>query len=188
MNILWTGSDALFQTCYPPGISRKFRIKIFLERIAIKIIRPFIETHYVDHKLLKYHLLTMGIKNIIVTPDYVFNPEPFDKIKHEGFNILVYVPANKNNPKFIEWLYGLDIYAQLRRELSGINWVIVDGSADMSKIFPTIDFYLRPTRHDGASRLVKECEINKIPTYWSQQNPDINEAKKTIERAINAKR
>jgi hypothetical protein len=54
-----------------------------------------------------------------------------------------------------------------------MNFIKVDGSQDMSKIYPITDFYLRPNRHDGSSRMIRECEINEIPYYHSTKKPDI---------------
>lgn len=182
MKLLWTGSDALFLIKFPPGIRLRFRMKIIAERILLKLMRTFIQEHYVDHKLLKYHLIQIGIKNVRVMPDMLTYKEKIPKIKHIGFNILYYHPKGKNNPKFIKWLYGIDIIEKLKKEITGVNWIRVDGTADMRKIFPITDFYLRPTRHDGASRLRQECEIQEIPYYWSQQNPDIDKIREEINK------
>lgn len=187
MKILWTGSDSLYQICYPPGIRFRFKVRIFFERIFWRLAEYLIEEHYADHELVKQNLKRAGFKKkISVVPDRppYMKARKFKKKKHKGFNVLYYCPNpnKRNNPKFIRWLYGWDIYKQLRDELDGINWIVVDGSEDMSEIFPVVDFYLRPNRHDGASVLRQECEINNIPYYWSQQNPDINKAKEEIEK------
>ena len=146
----------------------------------MKVVSFFVEEHYVDHKLLKYHLIQKGYKNIRVYPDRIKHNKPYPKKQHEGFNILFYCPEGKKNKKFIRWLYGIDIYEQLKKELNDVNWLVVSGSSDMSEIYPITDFYLRPTRHDGASRMRQECEIQDIPYYWSQENPDIEEIRKEI--------
>lgn len=182
MKILWTGSDTLFQIKFPPGIRFRFKVKILIERIVMRIVSIFVQEHYVDHKFLKYHLLEKGYKNIRVVPDKMQHDKSYPKIEHKGFNILFYYPKGKKNKEFIRWLYGIDIYERLRDELNGVNWIVVNGDSDMSKIYPVTDFYLRPTRHDGASRMRQECEIQKIPYYWSQENPDIEEIKEEIDR------
>ena len=79
-------------------------------------------------------------------------------------------------------LAGYDIYLILRYALSGlVNWIVVNGSSDMSKIYPIVDFYLRPNRHDGMPCMVRECLENLIPYYWSFEKPDIQLAIKKIE-------
>ena len=96
----------------------------------------------------------------------------YGKKKHDGFNILLYMPASKNK-EFTHWLYGYDIYETLRDALgSRVNWIIVDGSQDMSGIYPIVDFYFRPNRHDGWPYMVQECIKNNIPYYWSKSDPD----------------
>ncbi len=149
----------------------------------MRLINLFIQEHYVDHKLLGFHLQEFGFKQpIFIHQDSLWHPRPYPKREHAGFNILYYYPRNKKNKHFIDWLYGRDIYLELKQRLDGINWIVVDGSFDMREVFPIVDFYLRPTRHDGSSRLRRECEINKIPLYWSQQDPDIEEIIEEIEK------
>jgi len=148
----------------------------------LRLIQPFVQENYVDHKLLKYELIQKGYKNIKVVEDKLLHEKPYPKENHEGFNILYYFPKDKKNIKFMKWLYGYDIYEQLVNDLENVNWIIVDGSYDMTKIYPIVDFFLRPTRHDGASRMRQECELNNIPYYWSQQNPNIKKAKEEIDK------
>ena len=61
-----------------------------------------------------------------------------------------------------------------------INFIVVDGSRNMKDVFPVVDFYLRPNRHDGASRLRRECEIQEIPYYWTRRDPSVKEAMEAI--------
>jgi hypothetical protein len=46
----------------------------------------------------------------------------------------------------------------------------------MDDIYPLIDFYLRPNRHDGDPRMVRECIENGIPYYHSKSDPSVNDA------------
>ena len=123
-----------------------------------------------------------GIYNIKILHDPLLHPTAYGKKKHKGFNVYYFFPKGKKNPKFIEWLYGYDVIQELQKRITNVNWIRLDGSNDMSKGFPIMDFYIRPNRHDGASRLRQECEINNIPYYWSQENPDIEEICKLLKQ------
>ncbi len=184
MKVIWTGSDSLFLIMYPPGTRFRFRLKIFVMRRFTKILDYFAEEHYVDSPNLKDNLLKFGIKKPIkIVPDNLKYSTPVKKKKHNDFNILYYYPSHrKKNVEFVKWLYGYDIYSKIKQRLHGVNWIVVDGKQDMSKIFPIIDFYLRPNRHDGASRLRQECELNNIPYYWTQSNPSVNDAIEEINK------
>jgi hypothetical protein len=93
------------------------------------------------------------------------------KVKHDGFNILYYRGLG-GNQKFKDWVYGYDIYKRMRYVFPEVTFVEVNGDDDLSKIYPLVDFYLRPNRHDGNPRMVMECEYLGIPYYWSKENPD----------------
>ena len=57
------------------------------------------------------------------------------------------------------------------------SWIL----GSLSLIFyPFVDFYLRPNRHDGPSRIRMECDINDIPYYWTQKNPNKEDAINSI--------
>ena len=111
MNLTWTGTDVLFQLQYPPYIRFRFRVKIFFERIIARLIQPFIERNIAVSEGLKKELESVGYKNIIVRPDPV-KYEALEKAEHEGFNVLFYIPKGKKNQKFIEWLYGWDMWLE----------------------------------------------------------------------------
>ena len=98
--------------------------------------------------------------------------------------MLYYFPKGKSM-KFKGWLYGWDIYFKVRCHFgSRVTWIVVDGSSNMAMVYPRIDFLLRCNRHDGMPMMVRECEINEIPYYWSRENPDIFEIIKQIERSM----
>jgi len=189
MKLLWTGSDVLYMMRFPPYIRLRFKMKILAMRVVAMIIQPFIQENYVDHELLKDELETVGFKNIKVFNDQLKYTEPFEKKPHKEFNILYYYPKGKKNKRFIRWLYGMDIIERLRSTIKSprVKWIMVDGSQNMENVFPVIDFYVRPTRHDGASRLRQECKINNIPYYWSQTKPSYNKALTTIHKNLKNK-
>ena len=163
MKLMWTGSDVLYQLQYPPFIRFRFKVKIFFERIITRLIQPFLECNVAVSDNLERELRELGYKNIKVHPDPVKYLKKYPKIAHEGYNVLYYIPKGKKNQKFIEWLYGWDLMLEYKAHNSTHNIIIVNGDADMSKIYPIIDLYYRPTRHDGASRMIQECKIQGIP-------------------------
>ena len=147
--------------------------------------RFYISTHYADSQLIADELKAFGMtKPIEVLLDKLKYTEKYEKIAHEGFNVLVMIKNRpKKDQKLRDWIYGIDIIKDIEkkcRQLPKINLVVVDGTKDMSKIYPIIDFYLRPNRHDGSSRMRQECEIQEIPYYWTNKNPNKNEAIKKI--------
>ena len=112
-------------------------------------------------------------------------PNKIKKIEHDDFNVLFYLPVTKNQ-KFTDWVYGDDIARNVMSRYgddTSVFFIYVFGNDDMNRIYPEIDFYLRPNRHDGNPRMIMECEINRIPYYWSKENPDIDEIIKQIEEA-----
>lgn len=194
MKLLWTGTDVYLQNNYPYKSGLKFKIRTFFERIMVKLFEPFIQEHYVVSEHLIPELSKHAKKPIKVRYDFADSSVPtneclacsrinwiYPKTPHEGFNVLYYRPKKKNQ-KFIDWLYGYDIIEKLKSHYSSINFIEVDGSQDMFEIFPIVDFYLRPNRHDGNPRLIVECENNKIPFYWSKGDPDIVEIIAEINR------
>ena len=186
----WFGSDSLCLVEYPPG-NKIWHIKLFFYRLKWKICSQFFDVHWVVNKNLIEHLIKFGIpkEKIEVQVDKPNYPKPVRKIAHDGFNILYYMPIKPHNlggMKFIKWTYGYDIYLNLKiyfgiedNMLSGtrhrgIKFIWVDGNYDMSSIYPTVDLYIRPTRHDGEPRMLMECDINSIPYIYSEDGkPDL---------------
>ena len=167
MKLMWTGSDVLYQLQYPPFIRFRFKVKIFFERIITRLIQPFLECNVAVSDNLERELRELGYKNIKVHPDPVKYLKKYPKIAHEGYNVLYYIPKGKKNQKFIEWLYGWDLMLEYKALNSTHNIIVVNGDADMSKIYPIIDLYYRPTRHDGMPRMILECRMQEIEYYWS---------------------
>lgn len=86
--------------------------------------------------------------------------------------ILVYAPKGK----FKEWLYGWDIIQWVMNCYPQINWIRVTGNSDMNTIYPKVDAYIRPTRHDGDPLMLQECKQRNIPYYWSVNGkPEVHE-------------
>jgi len=141
----------------------------------------FIEAHYCDSENIKDNLLAFGTKKqIVVMPDKLKHIHKFDKERHDKFTILFYLPK-RLDMDFCKWLYGYDIFLKIKERLPDFHYLVVEGNSDMKYVYPFVDFYLRPNRHDGASRMRRECEIQDIPYYWTQKDPSVREAIKAIE-------
>ena len=86
-----------------------------------------------------------------------------------SFNILYYDPLDT---EFQRWKYGIDIIAQIKEQLSDVNWLKADGTQDMRELYAITDLYIRPRRHDGEPRINVECKLNSIPVIYSENgNP-----------------
>lgn len=176
----WVGTDALTLVKNPPA-NRIWHLKLFFYRLKWKVLYRIFDEHYIVHKRLRKHLVRFGIDNskISVKVNPIWYNQEFKKRDHKGFNVLYYhpLPNNLGGEKYTRWLYGIDLI----EKLENFNLVKVDGNQDLSKIYPVIDFYLRPSRHDGAPRMIRECEKNGIPYYYSEDgNPNIEDIKKCL--------
>jgi len=172
----WWGTDALTLVKNPPG-NKIWHLKLILYRLKWKLYQRLFDEHWVVHKRLEKYLREFGVKTKIIIKPMPAVYGKFDKKKHQGFNVLYYCPAkpvNLGGMKYIHWVYGYDIFLELQKRFKEVNYVHVSGGRDMSKIYPIIDFYIRPNRHDGMPRIVLECRRNKIPYYWSAKNPNVD--------------
>lgn len=181
--ILFTGSDILYATRSLGG--KKFPTKwtkylYFLGMTFFaKLSDFFVERFYVVSPHLISELAPLKLRErVSVLVDPPQDVSMIEKKPHEGFNVLYYRGLG-GNQKFKDWVYGKDIVDELKKRLA-VNIIEVNGNSDMKEIYPIVDFYVRPNRHDGMPRMIKECEKLNIPYYWSKENPDID----TIERMV----
>ena len=124
-------------------------------------------------------------KWITVMPDKLKYTEKLAKEPHPVFTILYYIPEGGDRA-FKEWLYGYDIFLKVQEALPDLNYEIVSGDSCMRYVYPHVDFYLRPNRHDGHPRIVDECEIQDIPYYWTKKNPSAEGAIAEINKCYDA--
>lgn len=166
----WMGTDALTLHRKPPGFSW---LKIHLHQIKMRLLEPAISHHWIVSEVLIKDLEGSGFVRLNKLTKVV-KPAKFQKVvtkvDHPGFNVLYYHPSNS---QFKRWVYGADTFEQIRNRIQGVNYIIVDGSQDMGEIYPIVDFYLRPSRHDGNPEMIRECQRNNIPYYWSGDTGEI---------------
>lgn len=149
----------------------------------------FVDEHYCVSENIVNNVNKFGVKKpISIFGMKINHPTKYKKKKHDGFNIIYYNPANKKEKSFNRWLYGIDIIEEVKKEIPDINWIELDGSYDMEKIYTIADFCLRPNRHDGESRIIQECEINDIPYYRTYTgNADVDEIIRLIKKEYKSK-
>jgi hypothetical protein len=185
MKILWTGTDALMMHDISKRKLRKKPFWLVLRMVMKFLDRVYVENHFVNAEWIRHELLQSGFKRpiqIMMTP-LKYN-KPFPKREHDTVNVLYYKPPRKDL-KWRDWLYGIDLIEKLMEEYKGrVNFIGVDQSFDMKHVFPFVDLYIRPNRHDGYSRLIRECDIQGIPYYWSYENPSYTKMKEVLDEVI----
>lgn len=185
---LWMGTDALTLVTNPPTSSKFWYLKLIFYRLKWRVLHRIFDNHYIIHERLRVHLLEFGVDPEKISVAKYGNektkkrrefspPEPgaCKKQKHKGFNILYYHPrpACLGGETYIRWKYGIDLIEKAK-EIIDYNFIRVDGTQDLSEVYPIVDFYLRPSRHDGLPRMNLECEANNIPYYYSDHgHPDL---------------
>ena len=169
--------------CYPPYARFRWKLKILLYRIIMRILDSVFVTGYsVTSENVKNNLVQWGTKReIAINPLPIIEVE-IKKVKHNSFNILYYMPTSYKSLKFAKWQYGYDIMLIAKRELSkkNIKWMIIDGTSEMTNIYPITDFVVRCNRWDGNSRMIREAIKYQIPYYYSQEKPNSNALIKAI--------
>ena len=182
MKLLWTGTDVLMLNNRRKRKLLKRPYWILFRKLAWFLDRTMIEGHVTNSELLKKELKEFGFKKkieLLLTP--LKHTEKYPKVEHSRFNVLYYAPHNKKE-KFWRELYGIDLIERLQKEYSyPVIFISVDGTNDMRDIYPMTDMYLRPNRHDGNSRMVRECEIQEITVYWTDENTDYFQMKKALD-------
>ena len=185
----WLGSDALKLVKYPPG-KWTWKIRIFMERVLWKLFEFLIDEHRIVHPRLSKYLIDFGIpeKKITVKPMlplcyYCVNS--CSKIKHDGINIAYYYPGDRGNRKFKRHTYGLDIIEQIISMFPQVNWIHLDGKKNICVVYPILDAYIRPSRHDGLPRIILECLALDIPYYWGEEfKPTVRGVRDYVEKII----
>lgn len=149
----------------------------FVFRWLVRILDYFIEAHYCDSENVADNVKKFGTKNpVSVFKDKLNYTKSYPKVEHTLFNVIYYNPSNRGDKQFIRWLYGLDLIEVVKRRMLHINFIELDGSQDMSKIYPFADACIRPNRHNGSSRMIQECHINNIPVYHTySDNANVND-------------
>jgi len=170
MKLYWTGTDSLMLINYS---MRRFRKRVYwwLFRRFIRVAEFFIQGHIVISSNITGNLRQFRVRKPIEYLSAQCDTIKYKKVEQKGFTVLYYLPA-AGDKQFNEWLYGYDIFKKVKINYPGYAYIIVNGSSDMSKIYPYIDFYIRCNRHDGPSRMILECDVQGIPYYHSQKDPN----------------
>ena len=171
MKLIWQGTDVLMCTRYPKQSKWRKYPYMFALRLFAKLADIFVQAHVVVSKHLIEELKPLQLKK----PFEIRASEPgcldITKREHDGINVLYYRGIGANQP-LLDWIYGYDIYLDIKETFPQVNFIEVNGSADMDFLYPIIDFMVRPNRHDGEPRMVMECQDADIPYYWSWSEPN----------------
>ena len=176
MKAIWNGTDSLFLVKFPKQLKRTKIFYVFSLRVFARLCDIFAYEHYYLGPLVYRNLCKFGMKKPLILYKSPILDIDIKLESHSGFNVLYYYP--KKDTKFNRWLYGFDIYEGLLNE--GFNFIVVDGSHDMNKIYPVIDVLIRPNRHDGDPRMVRECNKIGIPVIHTYENPSILQFKESL--------
>lgn len=127
-------------------------------RLEARICNFFINEHCFVHKRLLREYRSVFPKSKTSTTISGYKIWTYGK----QFNILVYLPiCKKRRGVDNDWLYGADIVQVLRLKHPEWKWLIVNQTMSpeiISELFMRADVYFRPTRHDGAPRMVAFAE------------------------------
>jgi hypothetical protein len=172
----WHGTDALKLVMYPPTNNKLWHFRIFLHRIFWHIMHRFFDYHYVYNSNLAEALKEFGIKNIEIK-ELPYKKIRCDRKEHNVFTVLFYIPIDKKNQKFKNWIYGKEYFEILKKHF---NVLLIDGTYDMSLVFPVIDCFVKVnrTKYNSLNRIGHECLFNNIPVY--ELNNNIEECIKWI--------
>lgn len=167
----WVGTDVLLLHKFPPGRSK---LSIISHRIKAFLLGYIVESNFMDGNGLLAEIggvKWLRLKNLEMKL-WPGKHEKYPKQAHECINIGYYQP---NDSVFSRWEYGIDfieramtIHHQLKVDPNTLNWVKIDGKQDMSQIYPILDLYVRPSRHDGWPRINNECGENGIPVIYDE--------------------
>lgn len=192
--VWWVGTDAIKLNVMPDG-NLLFKLRVINYRIFWKIAHRRFNEHWVNHKELKQALLDFGIPEdkIKIKPTEV-ELKKYPKKEHKLFNILFYINlrGGTKDLRSIIWTYGQKYFDFLVRYVDYfpeyLNVILVDGSSDMSKIYPITDCYIKinTTKYNGLNRIGKECEYNNIPVLMvNDYQHDFQSNKRFIMEFIN---
>ena len=164
----WRGSDVLkiFMNPYPKTSLQFYTL--YINRLFDWASRSFVTENWVTHKHLVPHLENKGIHvdRVQHGTSQIFSD--FKRIKHDNINILYYMPKTKNQ-RYANWVYCWDIVREIKEIFKDdADFIEVDGTQDMSKVYPIVDYYIRPSRWDGMTRMIQECQQLGIPYFWDE--------------------
>lgn len=163
---MWVGTDVLLLHRFPPG---RGGFSVMRYRIKDQIVNQIVHEHWINgERLFNEFVAVTGRRNVKMIhwlgKNFVAN-----KVAHDGINVAYYHPRDD---KYSRWVYGVDVMEKVI-DLDAdqrINFIALDGRMNMKNVYPILDGYIRPTRHDGWPRMVHECQMNNIPFYWSMES------------------
>lgn len=159
----WLGSDSLMLHRFPPG---RGKLSVILHRIKAFLLDFVATENWADNLETELSMVKwLRLKNLR-RKLWCGKHTKYPKQAHKGINLAFYSP---NESKFSTWKYGADLVEAAMKQIDDpcVNWIRLKNQ-DMSKIYPILDGYLRPSRHDGWPRLVEESLLNEIPILYRE--------------------
>jgi hypothetical protein len=141
----YVGSQARWLVKTFPTDIKKIPYITFI-KIRAWLLRLFIQEYWVDSEYLIPFIkkFNPSAKTRVVEDEIKYNTRLL-KTAHNQFTVMYYYPKNEYNKSYVYWVYGMDIIERLIVMFPEFNWVKVDGTQNLTEIFPAIDVYLGPT-------------------------------------------
>lgn len=139
----------------------------------------FIDEHCFVSEKLKQEFLEIFPSEKVRTE--MWDAEAEDYVRR--FNVLFYVPQTKRYGVNMDWVYGWDIIRELFKKYPEWNWIWADGKIPKNallEVYHRADVLLRPTRHDGEPRMVREAKKIGVPVVWEPDKMNLKYAEKRL--------
>jgi hypothetical protein len=153
-------------------------------RLFAKLSDKMTSKHLYRGELVRRNLINFGMKKPLAPFDRPVDlSKKVKRINHDGFNIVYYIP--KPITKLRKWIYGYDIYFDIKKRFEGrANFIVCNPKMEVRHIYEIADLLIRPNRHDGSPRMIKECIMNNIPAIYSLEKPELSHFIYVIEKYL----
>lgn len=167
---VWVGTDVLLLHRFPPGRGKLSTIK---HRLEDQLVNQLVHEHWINGERIRDEFMAVTRRRNVKEIHWLGNNFFANKVKHDTINVAYYHPRND---EYSRWVYGIDIIEKVIADSDEtiFNFIKLDGRRAMSQVYPILDAYIRPTRHDGWPRMIHECQMNNIPFYWSMESLPTN--------------
>ena len=178
----WMGTDALLLNESPPGINK---LRVLAHRLKYRVVNETVDTHWAVSERVADNLVKFGVKegNILIVEH---PPTNQTKLDSEVFVVGYYLPEERRDQKYKDWVYGKDIIEELidSYKNTSVTFFRYTGRESIS-FLNVIDCFIRPSRSDGMPRIILKCRVEGIPSLMcSDGNPKAVDFKNFIDYVI----
>jgi len=156
--VWWSGGDAIKKVIMPPG-SLLFKLRVLNNRLVWVIAHRFYNEHWVNCERLGKALIKFGVPaSKIKVREWPWVCPKVKRQDHNEFTILFYLPGDRTDKEYTNWIYGWEYFLQLQA-IPNVRWEVVRGSSNMAEVYSTIDLYIKinATEYNDINRIGKEC-------------------------------